>query len=127
MLFLLGASLFVSNEIAARGELIYSRLKRRQMFHVNLFGSSTWVLFIMCPSRASDSSVRNLARAHSARGSLILLFGKCHWQFVRSHVSWLSVTEVVFAFNPVEVQREWIFPVPSALIKITLAAAIGPW
>ena len=47
--------------------------------------------------------------------------------FVHSHVSWLSVTEVVLAFNPVEVQREWIFPVPSTLIKITLSTAIGPW
>lgn len=49
------------------------------------------------------------------------------WQSVWSHVSWLSVTEVVLAFNPVAFQREWIFPVPSALIKITLSITIGPW
>lgn len=98
------------------------------MFHVNLFSPHMWVhrgeLFIMCPS-----TVRNLARAHHAHRCLILCFGKCRPDAgsLSSHVSWLSVTEVVLAFNPVEFQREWIFPVPSTLIKITLSTAIGQW
>lgn len=85
MLILLRECLFVSNGFVARGKHINSRLKDvsppEQMFHVNLFSSNMWVrrgeLSIMCPSRAFASTVRNLARAHRACRSLILLFGKC--------------------------------------------------
>lgn len=45
-------------------------------------------------------------KAHRARRSLNLLFGKCHLNAGSSYVSQLSVTQAVLAFNPVEFQRE---------------------
>lgn len=77
----------------------------------------------MCPSR---EFWYNLARAQRS----LDLFGKSPPDAASPLVSWLSVTEVVFACNPVEFEkkkeREKIFPVPSVLIKITLSQSIGP-